>query len=237
MPDPVLLRFEPVLLRGTLLRRYQRFLADVRLDDGTEITAHCPDPGSMKTLAQAGRPVAVSRSDNPKRKLPFTWEMVEIDGTWVGIHTNRTNDLVHTALQAGVIPELGGYSSIDREVRVGESRLDFRLSNRGAGTCYIEVKTVTLRVGDIARFPDSVTTRGHKHLRELVKLRAAGHRTVALYVVNRGDCSRFGPCDAIDPLYGQLLREAREAGVEVLVYRTRWTPQHVSLDGSIGTVL
>ncbi len=236
MSPPVLLRFEPALTAGILLRRYKRFLADVQLSDGTRVTAHCPDPGSMKTIAQAGRPVALSRSDNRARKLPFTWEMVQIDGTWVGIHTNRTNALIDTALRAEVIPELVSLQTIEREVSVGASRLDFRLSGNGE-SCYVEVKTVTMCDGTTAMFPDSVTTRGQKHLRELVALRAAGHRAVALFCVNRADCSRFTPADAIDPLYGELLREAHDAGVEVLAYRTNWTPQQVTLDGSIDTVL
>ncbi|MEE2886402.1 MAG: DNA/RNA nuclease SfsA [Planctomycetota bacterium] len=236
MSPPVLLRFEPALTAGILLRRYKRFLADVQLSDGTRVTAHCPDPGSMKTIAEPGRPVALSRSDNRARKLPFTWEMVQIDDTWVGIHTNRSNALIDTALRAEVIPELVSWQTIEREVGVGASRLDFRLSGNGEA-CYVEVKTVTMCDGNTAMFPDSVTTRGQKHLRELVALRAAGHRAVALFCVNRADCSRFTPADAIDPVYGELLREAHDAGVEVLAYRTNWTPQQVTLDGSIDTVL
>lgn len=236
MSRPVLLRFEPRLTPGILLRRYKRFLADVRLADGTRVTAHCPDPGSMKTIAQAGRPVALSRSDNPARKLPFTWEMVEIDGTWVGIHTNRTNALIDAALRAQAIPELDSFQTIKREVTVGESRLDFQLSGKGR-TCYVEVKTVTLRDGNAAMFPDSITTRGQKHLRELMMLKADGHRAVALFCINRVDCTHFAPADAIDPVYGELLREARRVGVEVLAYRTHWTPQQVTLGGSIDTVL
>lgn len=190
----------------------------------------------MKTIAQPGRPVALSRSGNRARKLPFTWEMVQIDDTWVGIHTNRSNALIDTALRAEVIPELVSWQTIEREVGVGASRLDFRLSGNGEA-CYVEVKTVTMCDGNTAMFPDSVTTRGQKHLRELVALRAAGHRAVALFCVNRADCSRFTPADAIDPVYGELLREAHDAGVEVLAYRTNWTPQQVTLDGSIDTVL
>ena len=236
MSPPVLLRFQPALIHGILQRRYKRFLADVRLADGTQVTAHCPDPGAMGDLASAGLPVALSRNDNPARKLKFTWEMVAVADTWVGIHTNRTNDLVDAALRAGVIPELHGLPTIEREVSVGSSRLDFRLSG-ASGPCYVEVKTVTKAVGNAAMFPDSVTTRGQKHLRELISLKAAGHRAIALFCVNRGDCTDFAPADDIDPAYGRLLREASEAGVEVLVYQTNWTPQQVTLAGSIDTVL
>ena len=236
MSPTVLLRFQPALTPGVLLRRYKRFLADVRLADGTEVTAHCPDPGAMRDLARAGRPVALSRSDNPTRKLAFTWEMVEVASAWVGIHTNRTNDLVDAALQANAIPELTGFQTIKREVTVGSSRLDFHLIG-DAGSCYVEVKTVTMAEHSAAMFPDSVTTRGKKHLRELIGLRAAGHRAVALFCVNRGDCTHFAPADTIDPDYGRLLREACEAGVEVLAYQTNWTPQQVTLAGSIDTVL
>jgi sugar fermentation stimulation protein A len=218
-----------MLIRGQLLRRYKRFLADVQLDDQTEVTAHCPDPGSMKTIALAGRPVALSRCEKPTRKLPYTWEMIEIAGTWVGIHTNRSNDLIDTALQLGALPELAGYTTIQREVPTGNSRIDFLLSNAAGETCYVEVKTVTL--------PDSVTTRGHKHLEKLMSLQAAGHRAVALFCINRADCDHFAPADDIDPRYGMLLRQAQQAGVEVLAYRTHWSPQQVRLDGSIDTVL
>jgi sugar fermentation stimulation protein A len=218
-----------MLIRGQLLRRYKRFLADVQLDDQTEVTAHCPDPGSMKTIALAGRPVALSRCEKPTRKLPYTWEMIEIAGTWVGIHTNRSNDLIDTALQLGALPELAGYTTIQREVPTGNSRIDFLLSNAAGETCYVEVKT--------AKFPDSVTTRGHKHLEKLMSLQAAGHRAVALFCINRADCDHFAPADDIDPRYGMLLRQAQQAGVEVLAYRTHWSPQQVRLDGSIDTVL
>ena len=237
MPNPILLHFNPMLIRGQLLRRYKRFLADVQLDDQTEVTAHCPDPGSMKTIALAGRPVALSRSEKPTRKLPYTWEMIEIAGTWVGIHTNRTNDLIDTALQLGALPELADYTTIQREVPAGNSRIDFLLTNAAGETCYVEVKTVTLRDGTTAKFPDSVTTRGHKHLEELMSLHSAGHRAVALFCINRADCDLFAPADDIDPRYGMLLRQAQEAGVEVLAYRTHWSPQQVRLDGSIDTVL
>lgn len=237
MPNPVLLHFSPRLTHGQLLRRYKRFLADVQLDDKSEVTAHCPDPGSMKTIALPGRPVALSRCDKPTRKLPYTWEMIEIDGTWVGIHTNRTNDLIDTALQLGALPELANYASIQREISIGASRIDFLLTNAAGDSCYVEVKTVTLRDGSAAKFPDSVTSRGHKHLQELMSLKAAGHRAVALFCVNRADCEHFSPADDIDPKYGMLLRQAQEAGVEVLAYRTHWSPQQVSLDGSIDTVL
>ncbi len=238
MPSPLLLHFDPPLATGTLVRRYKRFLADILLEDGSEVTAHCPDPGAMHCLAEPGRPVALSHSDNPRRRLPFTWEMVRMEQTWVGIHTNRSNRLVETALGAGAIDELAGLDDIQREVTVGDSRLDFRLRQTSRpGDCYLEVKTVTLRNGDTAQFPDSVTTRGQKHLRQLMQLRGTGHRAVALFLVNRSDCSQFAPAEDIDPVYAGLLREAQGRGVEILAYRTHWTPQQVTLDRSIDTVL
>ena len=226
------------LTRGTLIRRYKRFLADIRLADGTEITAHCPNPGSMLRVGVPDRPVAVSHSDNPARKLAYTWEMIELDGGWVGVHTGRTNALVEEALRAGDIAELRGFTALRREVPVGDSRLDFLLGFEGDALCYVEVKNVTLTdEGHRAIFPDSVTARGQKHLRELMGLAAAGHRAVMLFLVNRGDCDEFGPADDLDPEYGKLLRQAAARGVEVLSYAATVSPQHVTVSRSIPTVL
>ena len=227
MSPPVLLRFEPPLTAGILLRRYKRFLADVQLSDGTRVTAHCPDPGSMKTIAQPGRPVALSRSGNRARKLPFTWEMVQIDDTWVGIHTNRSNALIDTALRAEVIPELVSWQTIEREVGVGASRLDFRLSGNGEA-CYVEVKTVTMCDGNTAMFPDSVTTRGQKHLNELMAVIKAGDRGALVFLVQRTDCDHFAPADAIDPEYGRLLRKAQKRGLQILPLVAKVSPTGVA---------
>jgi sugar fermentation stimulation protein A len=232
------MHYEPELIHGTLIRRYKRFLADIRLADGTEITAHCPNPGSMLRVGIPDRPVAVSLSTNKKRKLPYTWEMIELDGGWVGVHTGRTNALVEEALLAGQIVELRGFEQLRREVPCGDSRLDFLLTFEDGPDCYVEVKNVTLTdEGRRAIFPDSVTVRGQKHLRELIGLVHAGHRAAMLFLVNRDDCDEFGPADEIDPEYGKLLREAADQGVEVLAYCARVSPKQVTLSRSIPTVL
>ncbi len=232
------MRFEPELTPGTLVRRYKRFLADVVLADGTEITVHCPNPGSMLDVAVPGRPVALSHSTKPSRKLAYTWEMIELEEGWVGVHTGRTNSFVEEALRQGDIAELRGFAELHREVRQGNSRLDFALDQDGAPRCFVEVKNVTLTDRKrLALFPDSVTLRGQKHLRELSNLATAGKRAVMLFWVNRGDCERFGPADQIDPEYGALLRQAHRDGVEVLAYRARVDPKQVTTDRSIPIVL
>lgn len=232
------MRYDPELIHGTLIRRYKRFLADIRLHDGSEITAHCPNPGSMLRVGVPDQPVAVSHSDNPKRKLAYTWEMIQLDGCWVGVHTGRTNALVEEALRAGQIAELLGFQHLRREVTVGASRLDFLLEFEDASDCYVEVKNVTLTdEGRRAIFPDSVTRRGQKHLRELMGLVQAGQRAAMLFVINRDDCDEFGPADEIDPEYGALLRQAANKGVEVLAYSATVSPKQVTLNRSIPTVL
>lgn len=232
------MRFEPELTPGTLVRRYKRFLADVLLADGTEITVHCPNPGSMLDVAVPGRPVALSHSTNPSRKLAYTWEMIELERGWVGVHTGRTNSFVEEALHQGDIEELRDFTKLHREVRQGNSRLDFALEQDRGPRCFVEVKNVTLTDRKrLALFPDSVTLRGQKHLRELSNLATTGHRAVMLYWVNRGDCDGFGPADEIDPEYGALLRRARANGVEILAYRARVDPKQVTADTSIPIVL
>jgi sugar fermentation stimulation protein A len=230
--------FDPPLTHGRLIRRYKRFLADIVLENGTAVTAHCPNPGSMMDLALPGRPVALSHSTRASRKLAYTWEMIEIDGVWVSIHTGRTNALVEEALRSGQLPELCGFAELRREVRHGDSRLDFLLRSEDGGRCFMEVKSVTLtdRNGR-AVFPDSVTLRGRKHLLELSKLATAGERAVMFYWVNRADCGSFGPADGIDPEYGRLLRQARSDGVEILAYRAEVAPKQVTVDKSIPIVL
>ncbi len=225
------MRFDPPLLRGKLLRRYKRFFADVELDSGELVTAHCPNSGSMRGVAIEGQPIAISRSDNPKRKLKFSWELIQLDGAWVGVHTGRTNSFAEEAIAADQIPELLGYSRIRREVKYGEerSRIDLLLEADDRPDCYVEVKNVTLAEGPHALFPDSVTTRGQKHLRELMAMVAAGHRAVLLFWVNRADCVDVSPADAIDPEYGRLLRESLAAGVEILPYASSVSPEGVAV--------
>jgi len=225
-------------LAGRLLRRYKRFLADVRLQDGSEITVHCPNPGSMLGCAEPGSEVRCSTSDDPRRTLRHTLEMIRVGRTWVGLHTSLANAFVARAIEAGAIPELAGYPELRREVTVGEgSRLDFRLSGGRRLPAFVEVKSVTLAQDGVARFPDSVSERARRHSRTLARLRAEGHRAVQLYVVQRGDCRRVEPADDIDPGYGVALREAARAGVEVLAVRARVSPRGLELDGALPVVL
>lgn len=214
---------------GRLLRRYQRFFADVQLDDGSLVTAHTPNTGSMAQCAVPGHRVLLSRAANPARKLAWTLELIEVNGCWVDTHTQRTNRIVEEGLRSGRIPQLAGYQ-VQPEVRYRESRLDFLLQ-REDGAALVEVKNVTLcGAGGEALFPDAVTLRGQRHLRELALARQEGYRAVIFFVVQRGEAQAFAPADAIDPAYGRLLREVAAQGVEILAYRTRVTPAEVSLD-------
>lgn len=223
------MRFKSRLIRGTLIQRYKRFLADVRLSDGNVVTAHCTNTGSMMGCKEPGSAVYLSRSDNAKRKLLYTWELIKADDTWVGINTMHPNKLVAEAVELEVIQELRGYQTIRREVKVSaHSRLDLRLEGKN-GCCFVEVKNVTLGVDRIAAFPDAVSERGTKHLKELMRLRRKGHRAAIVFVIQRGDCDYFRPADEIDAEYGRWLRRALKAGVEVLPYRAKVTPEEIVL--------
>ncbi len=221
------------LVEGRLIRRYQRFLADVDLADGTVVTAHCPNTGSMLGCAEPGSRVWLSRSANPKRKYPLTWELVEVGvGILVGINTARSNTLVREAIEEGIVTELTGYSSIRSEVRFGneKSRVDLFLGGGARRPCFVEVKNVTAAVaGGTALFPDAVTARGTKHLRELAGVVADGGRAVLCFSVQRQDAEEVRPADDIDPLYGRTLREALAAGVEALAYKAEVTPAAIRL--------
>ncbi len=221
------------LIPGRLLRRYKRFMADVELGDGTMVTAHCPNSGSMLGCAVPGSRVLLSRSGNPARKFPYTWELVQADGCWVGINTALPNRLVREGIEQGIVAELQGYELIRQEVCYGSERSRIDLLLEGPGLCYVEVKNVTLIDGDVARFPDSVTERGQKHLRELMAMVESGARSVNLFVVQRADARTVAPADAIDPAYGRLLRRAVEAGVELLAYQARVTPEEIVLSHSL----
>jgi sugar fermentation stimulation protein A len=217
------------LIRGTLVQRYKRFLADVRLADGRIVTAHCTNTGSMKGCNEAGSTVYISPIAKEGRRLLYTWEIVKVGPTWVGINTMHPNTLVAEAIAWGVISELRGYHTIRREIvtRRG-TRLDMRLEN-ATGFCFVEVKNVTLAIDGAAAFPDAVTERGTKHLKELISLRRKGHRAALIFVVQRADCSFFRPADEIDSEYGRWLRKAVKAGVEALPYRAKVTSREVVL--------
>jgi sugar fermentation stimulation protein A len=227
--------FPSPLIPGRLVQRYKRFFADCVLGDGTPVTAHCPNPGAMLGLNTAGLPVWLSRSDDPKRKLAHTLELVEADGGLVGINTLHPNRLVAEALAADAIPEVTGYATHRREVRYGtNSRVDFLLEAEGRPPCWLEVKNVHLRrEGRLAEFPDCVAARSLKHLRELTSVVEAGQRAVMLFVVQRTDCEEFEACHDLDPAYARGLREAAEAGVEVLAYRCEITPERVAISDRI----
>ncbi len=216
------------MIGGLLIRRYKRFLADVRLDDGTIVTAHCPNSGSMLGCVGDGWPVKLSLSDNRKRKYPHTLEMVHNGFCWIGINTQRANPVVEEAIRAGVITELFPFDRLRPEVRLGDtSRIDFAMAS-GGRTTWIEVKNVTL-VDDHGRyaFPDAVTTRGARHLRELTAAVERGDRAVMFYLIQRSDGDRFTIADHIDPAYGEELRRAIDHGVEVVAYRAEVRPEEI----------
>jgi len=227
--------FAAPLLRGTLVSRYKRFFADVVLEDGTPVTAHCPNPGAMLGLNTPGLPCFLSTSDDPKRKLRHTLELVEADGWLVGINTLHPNRLVAEALAAGAIPELAGYATHRREVRYGtNSRVDFLLEHPDRPRAWLEVKNVHLRrKPGLAEFPDCVAARSTKHLRELAHVVTEGDRAVVLFVVQRTDCDRFAAAADCDPKFAAALAEVREAGVEVLVYGCDITPDRVRIGSPI----
>ncbi len=221
------MRFTEELVRGRLTRRYKRFLADVMLEDGTPVTAHCPNSGSMMSCLEEGAEVRLSPAKDPKRRTMYTWEMIRIGGGWVGINTGHPNILALEWIRAGMIPGLEDLTEIKREVKWEDSRFD--LYGEGSeGPCFIEVKNVTLKEGTLALFPDAVTERGRKHLRTLIRVKQAGMRAVMVYVVQRKDVSAFAPAMEIDPAYGDALKEAVFRGVEIRVAQARVSPRGIS---------
>ncbi|MDC0033513.1 DNA/RNA nuclease SfsA [Alphaproteobacteria bacterium] len=230
--------FPTPLLRGTLLTRYKRFLADVTLETGEKVTAHVANTGSMTGLNYAGMEVWLSIADNPKRKLKYSWELVRDGEGLVGINTMHPNKLVVEAINSSTISELTGYSGLRREVRYGKnSRIDILLTGHDRPDCYIEVKNVTLKRGNKAEFPDAVTTRGTKHLGELSEMVRAGSRAVMVYLVQREDCAIFSIAADIDPVYADALAKALRQGVEVICYACRLTPDQIVVDLPLATNL
>lgn len=225
------------MLKGRLQKRYKRFLADIELESGEVVTAHCPNSGSMKNLIEHGPTVYISKSDNPKRKLPYTLELIEQENWTAVAYSAKANTITVEAIQSGVIQELQGYENLRTEVPYGTgSRIDILLE-REETRCYVEVKSVTLLENGTLMFPDSVTTRGQKHLKELMKVREAGDRAVIFFAVLHTGGEHFAPADHIDPVYGRLLREAKAAGVEVLAYQAAITPESVTLTHPIPITL
>lgn len=230
------MRMPSPLIRGTLIQRYKRFLADVRLDDGSLVTATCPNTGSMLGLTAPGSPVWLSESDSPTRKYRHTWELVQTDLgkglLLVGINTNHPNKLVAEAIAAGRIDILQGYPVTRREVKYGRnSRIDLLLECPDKGLCYVEVKNVHLsRKHGLAEFPDSVTARGTKHLAEMSDMVRAGHRAVMVYLIQRSEPRRFTLARDVDPTYGAAFDAARAAGVEAIALRCRMSPEEILVD-------
>jgi len=233
------MRFVAPLIPAILVRRYKRFLADVVLPGGEEITVHVANPGSMIGLAAPGARVWLSKSDNAKRKLAHSWELVEVDfgggAELVGVNTAHPNGIIAEAIAAGLIPELAGYATARREVKYGtNSRVDLLLEDPGRPPCYVEIKNVHLmRRQGLAEFPDSVTARGAKHLTELAAMVASGCRAVMLFLIQIGSAERFSLAADIDPTYARAFAAARAAGVEALAYRCRISAEDICLDGPV----
>ncbi len=215
------MRYPSPLVEGTLLGRRVRFFADVRLDDGSEVVAMCANTGSLRGVLAVGGRVRLSRTSNPARKLAWTWEQALVGRTWVGVNTALPNRAVEEALGAGAVPCAAGRPEFRREVAFGRegSRVDFVLEGEGLPRLALEVKNVSMAEGERALFPDSVTDRGRKHLRELAREVREGREAAVLFFVHRGDCGVLSPADAIDPAYGRALRWAARAGVKVLAHR------------------
>lgn len=220
--------FQEKLIHGTLIKRYKRFLADIKLENGEIITAHCTNSGSMKSCLENGAEVYLSPVNDPKRKTRFTWEMIKINSDWVCINTGNPNKIAFEAISKGEIPGLENYTIVKREVKFGDSRFDIFAEN-DSEQCFVEVKNVTLKEGKYALFPDAVTTRGQKHLKTLIEVKKQGMRAVMLYIVQRMDVEVFGPAREIDPDYAKALKAAVSEGVEVIAMQAKVTSEKIEL--------
>lgn len=227
------MKFEKPTVKGKILKRYKRFLADIELPNGEVIVAHCANTGSMATCWEAGWEVLLTHHNDPKRKLQYSLELTHNEKTWICVNTALPNKMVLEAIKNGTIKELQGYDIIKPEAKIGQSRIDVLLTKNSGEQCYVEVKNTTLWFDGDGVFPDAVSERGQKHLRELTALAKSGIRACMLYVINRTDVKNFRPADHIDPTYGKLLREARAAGVEILPYMSSLDETQVSLTHSI----
>lgn len=224
----------PPLITGKLIKRYKRFMADVELDTGETVVAHCPNSGSMKGCAVPGSKVWLSKSDNPKRKLKYTWELILTPDTMIGINTQIPNKLVKQSIENNLIQELSGYDRVKAEVKTSDhTRLDLLLEKDSGEKCYVEIKNCTMVEDGIAMFPDAVTTRGQKHLEELEYLVSLGHRGVIFYLIQRMDALSFQPADMIDPTYAEKLKKAVLNGVEIITRDTIVDTKVISIGKSI----
>lgn len=224
----------PQLLTGKLVKRYKRFLADVELENNEIVTAHCPNSGSMKGCAMPGSPVWISTSDNPKRKLKYTWELLQAKDSMIGINTQVPNKLIKAAIENNQISEFTKFTKVRAEVKTSDhTRLDLLLENGAQETCYVEIKNCTLVENGVAMFPDAVTTRGQKHLDELVRLKKQGHRAVIFYLIQRMDARVFTPAAMIDKDYAQKLKNAVKNGVEIVTRDTFIDPEIIQLRRSV----
>jgi len=218
------MKYEEKLIRGTLVKRYKRFFADVELADGSIVTAHCPNTGSMKTCGSAGDTVYIQPNANPKRKLKFTWELTKTKGGYIGVNTGRPNHIVFEAIESNIIPELTGYESHLQEKKYGKnSRIDILLESASKPQCFVEIKNTTLLHEGQLVFPDSVTSRGLKHIHELANEIKKGNRGVMFYLCNRPEGDLFSPAEHIDPEYAKALKTAYNKGLEILAYRVNHT--------------
>lgn len=216
----------PPLTRGRLIKRYKRFLADIELETGEKVTAHCPNSGSMKGCAIPGSLVWLSFSDNPRRKYKYTWELIKVPQTLIGVNTMVPNRLVKQCVENNLITELSGYDRVQSEVKTSlHTRLDLLLENEDKEKCYVEIKNCTLVENGVAMFPDAVTTRGQKHLDELEHLVSCGHRGVIFFLIQRMDAKVFQPAGRIDKVYAEKLKKVVKNGVEIVVRDTLITPQ------------
>ena len=226
------MNFKMPLIKGKLIKRYKRFFADIELDNGEIITSHCPNTGSMVAIDTPGLEAWVSPVDpESTRKLRYTWEMVLVDGNYVGVNTNRPNELVEEAILNNSIPELASYTQYKREVKYGDnSRIDFLLGGNGIKPCYLEIKNVHLKRDDHAKFPSSVTSRGSKHMSELINMVQNGFDAMVIYVVQREDCDYFSVAGDIDPNYATMMHKSHESGVKHLCYSCKISPLGVYIE-------
>ena len=230
------MQFKNPLVPGRLVKRYKRFLADVELTDGSIVQAHCNNSGTMKTCLEENAPVYLSRATNPKRKTQYSWEMIFINGGWIGVNTLIPNQLVFEAIKQNSIPELAGYPSVKREFGFEDSRLDIYAENTHE-KCFVEVKNVSMKVGSFARFPDAITKRGLKHLETLIRIKQKGYRAIMAYVIQRMDVECFGTAPEIDLAYAKMLIKAHSEGVEILPFLASVTPGGINLVKDLPYVL